>query len=393
LNSREIIEQCDPIRGIDIGSFAGFTIKNRLPMILERVIHENDFEAKTVQKLSELKDQISNGKVQDYIHNGEDASNWNKWIKSYIGFPWFELPFYGAEAYFYRLILDKTDYLHNYIDPFSVQKNQDILNKQNHFNKLLSKLLEIKQEASNEAIYIKYLLLNSLWGNKADLSQVHLDATIHEDINEDATIIDHIDYIVSIIQNGIKKIDIILDNCGLELFTDLILAVELIDTGLTERIILHSKAYPMFVSDATAFDIHSLIKYLVKRNDDPVSSYANNIISMIEGQKIIIKDHLFWNSPDYFYEMPNELFAELQSSDLIIIKGDANYRRVFGDRKIPMTELPVKFTTYLPTKSFAIRILKSEIMLGLDRQIIFSLNKSDKRWLSDGRYGIIQELN
>jgi hypothetical protein len=50
--------------------------------------------------------------------------------------------------------------------------------------------------------------------------------------------------------------DIILDNSGFELFTDLCLAEILVARGMCHKVQLHAKAMPWFVSDVTASDLH-----------------------------------------------------------------------------------------------------------------------------------------
>jgi hypothetical protein len=42
--------------------------------------------------------------------------------------------------------------------------------------------------------------------------------------------------------------------------------------------------------------------------------------------------HLYWAQPWAFWHMPGDVMADLGQSDLCFIKGDANYRRLLGDR-------------------------------------------------------------
>ena len=101
----------------------------------------------------------------------------------------------------------------------------------------------------------------------------------------------------------------------------------------------------------------------------------------------------FWNAPLHFYQMPDELNADLAKSDLLIFKGDANYRRIFGDKIIPPGMELTDMCNYLSTKSLAIRILKSEIIAGLSMDVYHQIEAKDKDWLVNGKYGIIQLLN
>ena len=63
----------------------------------------------------------------------------------------------------------------------------------------------------------------------------------------------------SIFQSGNARgrhITIVLDNCGLELCTDLVLAEMLLISGIAATITLYAKEHPIFVSDALPSDVH-----------------------------------------------------------------------------------------------------------------------------------------
>jgi len=389
----DLIGQYTPICGTDQDSFARFTIQQRLPLILHQIISDNTFNEGCIHSLERLKEQITDGKISDIISNGEDATSWNIYLAPYIGKSWLEVPFYFAEAYFYRLVLDKIDFFNDGIDPFFILKKADLINNQRQYSTIPAKFQQFKSQHPKKVDHIKCLLFNSLWGNKADLSQLHREIDLNDTFPEYFTLIDHSDEIVETFFDKITRVDIILDNCGLELFTDLMLVEELVSNHFVDHIVLHAKAYPMFVSDAMSVDIQYLINQLICHEKKEVSSFAEKLDNLLTAGKIQLSDHSFWNSPLHFYEMPEDLSRELQKSDLILLKGDANYRRIFGDRKIPVDTHPQMLANYLPAKSIAIRILKSEILLGLDKDIASSIRLKDKEWLINGKYGIIQKLN
>ena len=203
---------------------------------------------------------------------------------------------------------------------------------------------------------------------------------------------DHSQKVVRLLEQGIDQLDIILDNAGVELFTDLLLAFELLKLGVVGRVNLHAKAYPTFVSDATPQDVTELVDILLNHQDEAVRSTFSEVFNMINSIKITVRPHKYWNSHHHFYNMPPDLREDLHASGLIIFKGDLNYRRVFGDRKLPVNAGVKKLAGYLPSASMAIRILKSELMVGLQKEAADRLDLLDGNWKFNGKYGIIQLL-
>jgi hypothetical protein len=76
--------------------------------------------------------------------------------------------------------------------------------------------------------------------------------------------------------------------------------------------------------------------------------------------------------------------------DLVIIKGDANYRRLLGDAHWPYTTPFAYATRYFPSPLVALRTLKAEIIVGLRPGEAEQLQAEDPAWLVNGKRGIIQ---
>lgn len=158
-----------------------------------------------------------------------------------------------------------------------------------------------------------------------------------------------------------RRIDIILDNAGFELFVDLILAGYLLASGLATHIVLHPKSIPWFVSDVIPADFSALLGALA----DPMSFYsaasddeantnpddpenaplrdeeAQDIRALFdhwselhaEGQ-LVIRPNRFWTQAGSYWRMPSvapSLYNDLAESELVIFKGDLNYRKLTGD--------------------------------------------------------------
>jgi hypothetical protein len=101
-------------------------------------------------------------------------------------------------------------------------------------------------------------------------------------------------------------------------------------------------------------------------------------------------DDYFWTSPLAFWEIPDTLKKELSHSNLIIIKGDANYRRLLGDRHWNFTTKISDIVCYLPAPMVALRTLKSEVAAGIKPEVLEEVVKSDSAWLTNGQWGVVQ---
>ena len=55
-----------------------------------------------------------------------------------------------------------------------------------------------------------------------------------------------------------------------------------------------------------------------------------------------------WTTSAHLTELPEDLKADLGKADLILLKGDVNYRRLLEDRDWPPTTDLAAVTTYMP---------------------------------------------
>jgi hypothetical protein len=87
--------------------------------------------------------------------------------------------------------------------------------------------------------------------------------------------------------------------------------------------------------------------------------------------------------------MPACLGDELAQSDLVILKGDLNYRRLLDDRHWPPTTRLEDVTGTFPRPFLALRTLKAEIVVGLQEGQSEILAAVEPDWLINGRRGVI----
>lgn len=273
-------------------------------------------------------------------------------------------------------------------DPFHVQKEEGLKSalEKDH----LSHLLENVEQLKGKDLFL-YLVGKSLWGNQADLSFSGGKKT--ESVRKMTTenvLVDDVERVWKKLQN-IKgsEMSIFVDNCGEELLCDLLLIHYLVKEGFAKRVNIYVKQYPVFVSDAMKKDVEYTIQQLQKNE---ISKQLGNAFQehLEKGEWKIIEEK-FLNSPLPFWDMPKQLAQSLKS--LVILKGDANYRRLLGDLHWDYSTSFEQVVNYFPCSVLCLRTLKSEVALGIKKEKILELEKKDKNWLVNGKYGIIQLLD
>ena len=103
-----------------------------------------------------------------------------------------------------------------------------------------------------------------------------------------------------------------------------------------------------------------------------------------------LREHFFWTSPLSMWEMPDELRQELSKAALLISKGDANYRRLVGDRHWAFDTPLHGVLSYMPTASVGAAGFKSPVMVGLQPGQAQGMDGRDPQWLTNGKWGVIQ---
>jgi damage-control phosphatase, subfamily III len=238
-------------------------------------------------------------------------------------------------------------------------------------NKLSGAKTEEENAKAEESLFIDMCEI-CLWGNKTDLSlltsltadQVQkLQGSKVRKAAEKNILVNDLSKAFQALYKAQKdgkserRVDIVLDNSGFELFVDLLLAGYLLAVGLATTVILHPKDIPWFVSDVTPKDFH----YLLRALQDPkmffgISSEVHSAKSLSkedlsnieflfnhwsalhsEGQ-MILRPHKFWTEGGSFWRLPAtapDLYADLKESELVVFKGDLNYRKLLADVRFP----------------------------------------------------------
>ena len=209
-----------------------------------------------------------------------------------------------------------------------------------------------------------------LWGNATDLSL--LTSLTYEDIQklqgadarkkaENNILVNDLPAAYKVLKDAQKtgkkerRVDIVLDNAGFELFVDLILAGYLLAAGLATQITLHPKSVPWFVSDVIPADFAALLSALanpqefysapdehtgqvpqaLSENESSDLSFLFQRLARFHAEgKLLLRPNLFWTTAHSCWHLPQaepRLYEDLKESDLVIFKGDLNYRKLTAD--------------------------------------------------------------
>ncbi|HEX6306022.1 MAG TPA: damage-control phosphatase ARMT1 family protein, partial [Anaerolineales bacterium] len=353
----------EPLRGAEIGTFAHSSVVVRLPDIGRRIFAENDFPNEIMGKLEALIGEIPYGQICPLNDPGApDLGAWTRYIEPYLGQNWLQVPWFFAETYFYRRVLEASRYFQpgqgQGVDPYAAQKRRGLETGARTFPLAPSQVLlgRSREGPGDREDRLIQRLRTNLWGNQADLSLWPADedqkpGQSEDRVREDRILVDHSVQVAAYLDESRAqpgRVDFIMDNAGLELVNDLALADYLLAGGFARGVRLHLKSHPTFVSDAMIKDVREAIAHLYASADDEVRAFGKRLEKHWRAGRLHLVEDFFWTSPLAFWQLPAHLQQELAGADLIISKGDANYRRLLGDRHWPFTIPAADVLRYAP---------------------------------------------
>ena len=381
-----------PLMTSEPGSFARATIVERKPQIIARVLADGAYPPTITARLGAFRDEIAFGSVQSL--NEEDVGGarfWNEQWACYEGCTWLELPWYFAETFFYRRLLEAVAYFRpgpwEGRDPFGPQKQAQ---EAEDLRQVAEVWVQLRARAPEDLFTA--LIHAALWGNRADLSNF----TVRERAVGDSTadqvniIIDHTRQVHALLARVAPgQVAFINDNVGADSLFDLILADHLLTEGYAAQITFHLKNQPFFVSDAMVPDIERVIARLADDAPDEFSGLGTRLRQALNAGKLELATHPFWTHPLSFNELPADLRARLAENDLTILKGDVNYRRLLADRHWPPETPLEEIVRDFPRPFLILRTLKGEIIAGLAPGQAEARQAEDPSWLINGKRGLI----
>jgi hypothetical protein len=378
------------IRSDASNPFAQHTMAVRVPAILDTVLRQNaDLEARSLERVTRLREALSQDRLLPELPAGAlHAGEWRATLPSRAAASWGACDWFFAENYAYRCLADAVDFWQRGRDPFLPIKREEYAGA-GHAEALAS----AAAVAGERSERLARLLLGSLFANRMDLS---FAASRERGVTAESAdlLIDDRLAAVRVLEQHPGAVHLVLDNAGTELSVDLVLASRVLELS-GAPVVLHVKLHPAFVSDAIPADLHWFIgasepdaQALWSRWGADARHCRDRLRAALATGQLEIAAHEFWNGPRSLWECPGELEARFTAARLVILKGDAHYRRAVGDA-LWAPETPfASVTRYFPAPLLALRTLKSDPIVGLPDGVAATLQARDPRWRVNGQRGV-----
>ncbi|MBB4981539.1 damage-control phosphatase ARMT1 family protein [Streptomyces nymphaeiformis] len=379
------------ILGDEPGSFARSVLAERHPALIRQVRDAFPYGRRQHEALDALLDEITNGVVRPLAPTDHDHVRWAARGREHFGRSWYDAPFLWAESYFYRRLLGAVGYFGagpwQGVDPFAPFKQAEL--RGDAVDEELRALDTLAGAPAEERATA--LLYASLWGNRAGLGfRVTAGEPAVADAAVAALVADHSATLWQLLPAGASAtVAVVADNAGRELIPDLVLIDHLLVHGHAERVVLHVKPDPYYVSDAMTADVVDCLRRLVEASGE-AGRIGGRLWKAMATGSLEVRTHPFFCAPLPYEEMPEDLRKEFAGAALAILKGDLNYRRLVGDRLWHPTVPFAGRTAHFPGAVAALRTLKSDVIVGLEQGTLDALERSGAVWRTSGTHALIQ---
>ncbi|KAI1390464.1 DUF89-domain-containing protein [Hypoxylon trugodes] len=459
-------------------SFAYISARDRWPVIVTQAVDDlyrsvsecqdpekQEEGKKIIEELSRLKYELQHDRQLTPIRDdgGADVAIYNRELEQ-LGTPsWFNIPWLFCECYLYRRLNTSFSLSKHWktYDVFYRQKIKTfrssrpaVIELAARYKDLVTQIEQDKFKAGTgseheeaEKILFFEMCEICLWGNATDLSL--LTSLTYEDIqklqgsearkaSEKNILVNDLGATYEVLKKAKdegrkeRRVDIVLDNAGFELYVDLILAGYLLSSGLATLVVLHPKSIPWFVSDVLPTDFAALLSALAdprrfyetpseedKLQNNTPSPLADKDVTDLgflfqewarmhaEGQ-LIMRPNTFWTHPGSYWRLPStekDLYEDLKTSEVVIFKGDLNYRKLTGDAAwdpaTPFTEAIGPLGPGSGVNVLALRTCKADVVVGLkpglDEEILATEggggDSGARKWAWSGKWAVVSFSN
>lgn len=410
---------------------------------------------KIVEQLGTLKYEVQHDRVLSPLPEDgfpEETAAYNKELEQRGNPTWLDVPWLFSECYMYRRISSffaLSTHWKGYdlfarqkIDTFRTSRNA-VLELAARYREFIEQTKTAKPDEATEEILFREFFEICLWGNATDLSL--LTNMTYEDIQklqgsearkkaENNILANDLPAAYEILKKARaegkaeRRVDIVLDNAGFELYVDLILAGFLLATGLATQIVIRPKSIPWFVSDVLPTDFSALLNAISnpraffetqtdeeatldktpapltqKENDDLLFVFQDWAMCHAEGQ-LVMRPNRYWTAGGSFWRLPHEqpsLADELKEAEIVIFKGDLNYRKLTGDAwwdpTTSFTEAIGPMGAGSGINVLSLRTCKADVVVGLpagkDEELRALPNgggdSGSRKWAWGGKWAVV----
>lgn len=312
---------------------------------------------------------------------------------------WLDTDWFFAETVLFRLIIEAVRWWETERDPYAPMKLASL--DEPTLWQTMAGALALPGGAYDR---LPELFRLATWGNRIDLGYKEVTRRGTSATQADLLVDDSVAARDWMLEAQLRDFPaptqgmthIVADNAGPELMMDLVLADALL-LGFCDTLVLHVKYHPTFVSDATVGDVRYHIRRLIDGPHDTdtprpeLVALGQRLQAAFDDGRLRLSPNLFWNSSSFLWDMPQALERIMDAAQLVILKGDANYRRAVGDSAGWFPETPfAEVLNYLNVPVLALRTLKSDPIIGLPEGLAESLDSNDPEWRVNGKRGVIQ---
>jgi uncharacterized protein with ATP-grasp and redox domains len=381
-----------PITGSEPGSFAHHVICERHPAIIKDLQVTYPYPRQQQAQLDELEHETLHGSITRLPDGAPGREYWETSGDGFYDRRWTDVPFLWAESYFYRRVLQAVQYFEpgpwHRLDPFRAKKTSELHDQR--VTMLLEQLDATGPIAGADAFAV--FLHGAVWGNKADLGfEMGLQAaglTASHGPAPQLLVDDTSAAWTYLTEQGPRSIIVIADNAGPELICDLLL-IDFLLRDPDRTVEIHLKPDPYYVSDATPADLLDALHLLANAGPAPRRVVAR-LADHMHSEALRLDTDAFYCKPERLANAPKDLHERYAAADLVIAKGDLNYRRLVGDAHHDPTTPFADACSGFPTRLLALRALKSDVIVGLDAHTLTAQDATNSRWRTNGSRAVIQ---
>lgn len=372
-----------PLRTDGSNAFARHSMLVRVPRIARDVVQRERFAPRIQAAIEELARDIEHDRPLPAPR--PPRPDLEAWTAIHAEHPsdesWLAAPWFHAEHVFYRELARACRFWETGQDPFEGAKEQELSD-----DRPWTRLAEGTSLRGPRDERLLHLLLASLWGNRVDLS--YAVAAGHGEPGRADLLVDERALALPWLLRAGADVHIVTDNTGTELVLDLALVDAILEDAST-RVTVHLKMQPVFVSDATARDLWRAIERMSERGGD-AGALASRLRAAFDDERLRLAPDPFWSGSRFLWDAPPHVARLLDGATLVLVKGDANYRRVVGDALWPPNVPLAEVADYLRSPLLCLRTMKSDPVVGLPTGLGESLDATEPQWRIDGRRGVAQ---